>query len=143
MGMRRNVIIASVGTALSGVLAAGFVAVSTGADAAPVTHTIKLISTQTAAHQFSKSSGVSAGTDRHKGKVIGYDVLSISGSRIVGSFATRGGVIHFRIPFSKTKTLHGRVTGGSGRFAGVSGTIAATPLNKAQTRTAVKIVYHH
>ncbi|HEY2299221.1 MAG TPA: hypothetical protein VGH43_15920 [Jatrophihabitans sp.] len=144
MTKRRNMIIASVGAAV----AAGIVTVSAvaGAASAPTNHTIRLIATQTASHNFSRSSGVEADTDRHNGKVIGYDVLSFigtGGGKLLGSFATRGGVINFRIPLTKTKTLHGKVTGGSGRFSGVSGTIAATPLNKANTRTAVKIVWHH
>jgi hypothetical protein len=144
MSKRRNMITASVGAAV----AAGIVTVSAvaGAASAPTTHTIRLIATHTASHNFSRSSAVVAETDRHNGKVIGYDVVSFIGTghpRLLGSFATRGGVINFRIPLTNTKTLHGKVTGGLGRFAGISGTVAATPLNKANTRTAVKIVYHH
>jgi hypothetical protein len=147
MSTRRNVIIVSVGAAA----AAGIVAVSAvaGADAAPVTHTIRLVATQTAVHQFSKSSTAEADTDRHRGKVIGYDVLAgkftSTGGLFLGSFATQGGVMNFRIPITNpnAKTLHGRITGGSGRFAGAAGTIAATSLNNAGTRTAVTIVWHH
>ena len=56
-----------------------------------------------------------------------------SGS-ILGAFTTNGGVIYFRVPFTNTKTLHGKPTGGSGKFAGVHGTIAATSLNNAGPR---------
>jgi hypothetical protein len=145
MTMRRNVVIGGLGA----VLAAGIVAVSTvaGAESAVVNHTIKLVATQTASHSSSQSSATEADTDRHHGKVIGYDVLSFkftsnNSGLILGSFATQGGVLNFRLPITNTRTLHGKVTGGSGRFAGVSGTIAATQLNNAGTKTAVTIVWH-
>src|SRR6476646_52497 len=99
MTMRRNVIIGSVGA----VLVAGIVTVSAvaGAESAAANHTIKLVATQTASHQFSRSSAVEADTDRQRGKVIGYDVLSFKFSSstsglILGSFATQGWVLNFR-----------------------------------------------
>lgn len=145
MTSRRNVIIASAGA----VLAAGIVTVSAVAGAAPAAttnHTIKLIATQTATHNFSRSSAAEADTDRSRGKVIGYNVLALNftktGGLILGSFATQGGVLDFRLPLTNSKTLHGRITGGSGRFAGAMGTIAATELNNAGTKTAVTIVWH-
>jgi hypothetical protein len=146
MSVRKNIVIA-VG---AGAVAVGVVAATAAASAAPaavVNHTIKLVATQTASHQLSKTTAVAAETDRSHGKVIGYDILSEKFGRtsglILGSFATQGGQIYFRVPFTNTKTLHGKVTGGSGKFAGINGTIAATSLNKAGTKTAVTIVYHH
>jgi hypothetical protein len=35
----------------------------------------------------------------------------------------------------------GKVTGGTGRFRGATGTIRARNLNKAGTRTAVRVTY--
>ncbi len=146
MSIRRKIVVA-VG---AGAVAVGVVAATAAASAAPaavVNHTIKLVATQTAFHQFSKSSAAAAETDRSHGKVVGYDILSEtftqSSGLILGSFSTQGGQIFFRVPFTNTKTLHGKLTGGSGKFAGINGTIAATSLNKAGTKTAVTIVYHH
>jgi hypothetical protein len=146
MSVRRNLIVASAGAAL----VAGVITVSAVAGAAPATtnHTIKLIATQIASHQFSRSTAAEADVDRHQGKVIGYDVLSekfsSTGGVIRGAYAPPGGGnFFFEIPITKTKTLHGKITGGSGPFAGVRGTIAARNLNSAGTKTAVTIVYHH
>jgi hypothetical protein len=144
MTLRRTVIIASMGAALvAGIVTASAVA---GATSVVTKHTINLVSVQIASHQFSRSTAAQADVDRHRGKVIGYDVLSekftSTGGVIRGSYAPPGGGnLYFEIPVSNAKTLHGKVTGGSGRFAGASGTIAATPLNKAGTKTAVKIVW--
>jgi hypothetical protein len=149
MTMRRNVIISGIGAALvAGIVTASSVA---GASSTVTNHTIKLVSIQIASHQPSRSTAAQADVDRHRGKVIGYDVLSekftSKGGVIQGSYAPPGGGnLYFEIPLYPSgpdKVLHGKVTGGSGRFAGASGTIAATPLNKAGTRTAVKIVWHH
>lgn len=147
MAVSRNVIIASAGAAL----VAGVVTVSAVATAAPTTtnHTIKLVATQIASHQFSRSTASEADVDRHLGKVIGYNVLSekfsSTGGVIAGSYAPPGGGnLYFEIntPIPITKTLHGKVTGGSGKFAGASGTITATELNKTGTKTAVTIRWH-
>ncbi|MGH2886200.1 MAG: hypothetical protein ACRDPA_26470 [Solirubrobacteraceae bacterium] len=147
MSVRRNLIIAS-----AAALVAGVIAVSAVAGAAPATtnHTITFIATQIARHQFSRSTAAVADVDRHHGKVVGYDVLSekfsSTGGVIYGAYAPPGGGNYFSvtpIPITKTKTLQGKITGGSGRFAGVSGTIAIRYLNSAGTKTAVTIVYHH
>jgi hypothetical protein len=145
MTIRRAIVVGS----CAGVTAIAVAAVTGVATAAPAVtnHTIKLVATQTSIHQFSRSSASAAETDRHNGKVIGYDILSEhftqTSGLILGAFTTNGGVIYFRVPFTNTKTLHGKLTGGSGKFAGVQGTIAATSLNNAGTKTAVTIVYHH
>jgi hypothetical protein len=145
MIMRRNLIMTGLGAALI----AGTVAVSAVAGAAPATtnHTIKLIATQTANHPFSNASAASAATDRSHGKVVGYNILSkkftSTSGVILGAFAVQGGLLYFRIPASNSMPLHGKITGGAGKFAGVSGTITATKLNNARKQTAVTIVYHH
>ena len=101
MTMRRNVIIASMGAALvAGIVTASAVA---GATSAVTKHTINLVSIQIASHQFSRSTAAQADVDRHRGKVIGYDVLSekftSTGGVIRGSYAPPGGGnLYFEIP---------------------------------------------
>jgi hypothetical protein len=151
MAMPRTVIISSIGAALvAGMVTASSVA---GATSAVTNHTVKFVSIQIASHQFSPSTAARADVDRQRGKVVGYDVLSAKftskGGVIRGSYAPPGGGnLYFEVPSDPFYPTGGgfsagKITGGSGRFAGASGSIAATALNKAGTRTAVKIVWHH
>lgn len=115
--------------------------------AAPAIHTIRLTAKQTGSHQFNRHTVVATEVDRRHGKVVGYDILhehiTRTGGVITGAVVLQPGLIYFRIPLSSSHVLVGKVTGGADAFKGVSGTIAAKPLNNSGTKVAVTIKYHH
>jgi hypothetical protein len=82
-----------------------------------------------------------------KGKVIGFDELYIAFNLKTGTgkgnvaVVTKGGVLYGTLRLTQT-SISGRVTGGTGKFAGARGTISARNLNAKGTRTAVTIRYH-
>jgi hypothetical protein len=98
---------------------------------------------------FSKTTFGQDEIDRNKaGTIIGFDVINGKFDPATHSakgwvaFSTRGGVLYGRLKFSNGPITTGTVTGGTGRFKGVSGTIYGKSLNSAGTRTAVTIKYH-
>jgi hypothetical protein len=54
---------------------------------------------------------------------------------------TKGGTVTGTLTLTQS-AISGKVTGGTGAFAGARGTIAARNLNAKGTRTAVTIRYH-
>lgn len=109
--------------------------------------TLKFISVQKASINFSKTAFGQQDTDVNAaGKTIGFDMLyltavsattgnvNITGD-INGGFLYGTGTINF-----KTGAFtNGKVTGGTGAFAGATGTIKAKDISK--TKTAVTITY--
>jgi hypothetical protein len=82
------------------------------------------------------------------GKTVGFDVLHFTVAsattgnvNITGDFS--GGFLYGTgtINFKTNAFSNGKVTGGTGAFKGVTGTIKAKSLNKAGTRTTVTITY--
>jgi hypothetical protein len=120
------------------------------ASAGPATHTLQFISVTKASVNFSASTGAQQDTDVNaKGKVVGYDMLYftvVSRTTAVVNITgtTKGGMLYAtgKVNLSNGAFSGGRVTGGTGAFKGATGTLTAKDLNKAGTRTAVKIVYH-
>ena len=117
------------------------------ASANSATHTLKFISVTKKSIMFTKTSGASQDTDVNAaGKTVGFDMLyyvatsATSGAVNVtvdttGGFLYGTGTINFKTgAFSK-----GKVTGGTGAFAGATGTIKAKDISK--TKTAVTITY--
>jgi hypothetical protein len=95
-----------------------------------------------------QASGASADKGVSKaGKVVGFDMLRFAvnpktGTASIGVVVdTSGGFLYGTLHESNGPLTHGKVTGGTGKFAGAGGTITARS-NKAGTRTAVTITYH-
>ena len=129
-------------------LGAGAIVLPAVASASSATHTLKFISVQKSTVMFTKTTGANQDTDIAAGKTIGFDMIyfaatsatsgnvNITGD-ISGGFLYGTGTINF-----KTGAFtNGKVTGGTGAFAGATGTIKAKDLNAAGTRTAVTITY--
>jgi hypothetical protein len=130
-------------------LGAGALVLPAVASASSATHTLKFISVTKNSVMFNKTSGAQQDTDVNAaGKTIGFDMLyfaatsatsgavNITGA-VSGGFLYGTGTVNFKTgAFS-----NGKVTGGTGAFAGATGTIKAKPLNKSGTRTAVTITY--
>jgi hypothetical protein len=110
-------------------------------------HTLKFISLTKNNVAFSKYSGGQQDTDvTSKGKVIGFDQLNITFNPKTGrgrgnfTFDYKGGFIYGTLR-AGTSGATGRLTGGTGRYAHVTGTLVARDLNAAGTRTAVTLKY--
>jgi hypothetical protein len=129
----------SLGLATAGLLAITGVAVApqlgSAAPAKAKTHTLKLNARQTANHNIPPNRFVSADTDRSPatGKVLGYD--SITGSfnltthkvKIDAAVALKKGIITAHLVGSgDSNTLDGVITGGTGKYKGIKGTIHTT-----------------
>ncbi len=129
---------------------------STGALALPAvasahseTHTLKFVSVTNKSIRLTKTSGAQQDTDVNAaGKTVGFDMLyfaaaSASTGAVNATIDTVGGFLYGTLTDNlKTGAItNGKVSGGTGAFAGATGTIKAKNLNKAGTRTAVTITY--
>ncbi len=140
--------IAAAGTAV--VLAgAGAILLPAVASAHSTTHTLKFISVQQKSVRLGKTAGANQDTDVNAaGKTVGFDMIyfkvaSPTTGAINVTVDTSGGFLYGTGTINtKTGVLsNGKVTGGTGSFAGATGTIKAKNLNKAGTRSAVTITY--
>jgi hypothetical protein len=109
--------------------------------------TLRFVSVTKNSVQFSKTTAAQQDTDVNgKGQVIGFDQLWLSFNPKTGrgsgnfTFDYRGGFIYGTLRLSNSGAT-GRLTGGTGAYWGITGTLVARTLNKAGTRTAVTIRY--
>lgn len=116
------------------------------APAKATSHTLKLAAHQTANHNVGKSSFLGADTDRNPKthEIRGYD--SITGHfnlkthvvKIDAAVALKGGIITAHLHGQgQTNTFDGVLTGGTGKYAGITGTIHATGSGKVTHLTLV------
>ena len=113
------------------------------------TTTLKFVSVQKATVVFSKASEGIQDTDVNaKGKTVGFDMLYVAVTSASSASAnvtvdTTGGFLYgtFSINLKTGAITNGKVTGGTGKFVGATGTIKARSLNATQTRHAVTITY--
>jgi hypothetical protein len=116
------------------------------ASASSATHTLKFTAETNKSVMFTKASGGSQETDVNAaGKIIGFDVLyfaatSPTAGNINVTFDTTGGMLYGTANVTKSGTVtNGKVTGGTGAFAGATGTIKAKSAGK--NREAITITY--
>jgi len=147
MKLRANIAafaVAGTAAALSGT-AAFLLPAAAGASTA--THTLKFTSVQQATVRFSKTVGASQDKDVKNGTLMGYDMLRFvfnpkTNTASIGvALDTKDGFLYGVLRESGGAVTHGKVTGGTGKYAGATGTITARS-NNAATRTAVTITYH-
>jgi hypothetical protein len=145
--MKVRTSIAAVGAAavLGG---AGAFLVPAAASAHSVTHTLRFTAVTQKSASFSKASAGQAEKDVNRaGKIIGFDVIYLAFNPKTHTpsggvtLDTNGGFLYGTLKFTNGPVTHGRVTGGTGRFKGATGTITGQGLNKSGTRTAVTITY--
>ena len=120
--------LAAVGLAVSGVAVAP--QLGSAAPAKATTHTLRLAAHQTANHNFPPNIFVGADTDRNPTThaIRGYD--SITGHfnlttrmvKIDAAVALKGGLIRAHLT-GKGQTLDGVITGGTGKYQTIKGTI--------------------
>ena len=115
------------------------------------THTLKFTSVTKKSVMFTRTTGGMQDTDVNSvGKIVGFDMLYFrinkagTGAALHLTLDTTGGFLYgtLSINFMTMVISNGRVTGGTGRFKGATGTIKAKNLNSAGSRTAVTITYH-
>ena len=131
------------------VLGAGALVLPAVASASSATHTLKFISVTKKSVSFTKTTGAQQSTDVNAaGKIVGFDMIyfaatSANTAAINVTVDTAGGFLYGRgtINFKTGVFSNGKVTGGTGAFAGATGTIKAKALNTAGTREAVTIIY--
>ena len=119
------------------------------ASAHSTTHTLKFISVTKQSIMFTKATGGQQDTDVNAaGKTVGFDMLyfksvSATTGNVNVTVDTTGGFLYgtLTVNFKTGAISNGKVTGGTGSFAGATGTIKAKNLNPAGTRTAVTITY--
>ena len=130
-------------------LGAGAVVVPAVASASSATHTLKFISVTKKSIMFTKTTGAQQDTDVNAaGKTVGFDMLYFAATSATSGAVNitgdlNGGFLYGTgtINFKTGAFTNGKVTGGTGAFAGATGTIKAKPLNASGTRTAVTIAY--
>lgn len=150
MKIRRSVAAVGAAVIVGAGASAGALVIPAVASAHTTTHTLKFISVTKKSKMFTKTTGGQQDTDVNaKGKIIGFDMLyfritSPHGSAVNVTLDTKGGFLYgtLNVNFNTGKITNGKVTGGTGKFKGASGTIRAKNLNSAGTRTAVTVIYH-
>jgi hypothetical protein len=131
-------------------------AVLPGAATAGTTmHTKRLVMHQTAAHRVGKFTftGTDLARSRRTGDVVGYDTISgtyfpkTQALLIHVAFSLKGGLIITRVkqlpgpPVNGFIHYKGQITKGSGKYAGVQGTITARSPAKNDKKTFVTLNY--
>jgi hypothetical protein len=117
------------------------------ASAHSTTHTLKFISVQKKSVMFSDAAGGQQDTDVNAaGQIVGFDMLHITVAsattgnvNITGDF--NGGFLYGTgtVKFSTGAFSNGKVTGGTGSFAGATGTITVKTISS--TKKAVTVTY--
>jgi hypothetical protein len=110
------------------------------------THTLKFTAVQKATVSFTTATQGIQETDVNAGKTIGFDMLylavtSPSSAAVNVTIDIKGGFLYgtFTLNLTTGAVTNGKVTGGTGAFAGATGTIKATTISS--TKHAVTITY--
>jgi hypothetical protein len=135
--------LAAAGLALTGVAVAP--QLGSAAPAKGTTHTLKLTAHSTANHNFPPNKFVGAETDRNPTThaIRGYDTITGSFNRTTqvvkldASFALKGGLITAHVT-GKGKTFDGVITGGTGKYQTIKGTIHAQQSGSKVTHVTLK-----
>jgi hypothetical protein len=143
MKLRTSLAAAGVAAALG----TGALVLPAVASASSATHTLKFTAVTNKSIMFDKTSGGSQETDVNAaGKTIGFDVLyfaavSPTTANINVTFDTTGGFLYgtATVSIKTNKVTNGKVTGGTGAFAGATGTITAKSVSK--NHEAITITY--
>ncbi len=144
MKVRMSIIAAGAAVALG---TTGALVLPAVASAHSASTTLKFIAVQKASHNFTKTTGANQETDVNAaGKTVGFDMIyfaatSATSAAVNITVDTSGGFLYGTATVSiKTGAItNGKVTGGTGKFAGATGTIKAKAISS--TKHAVTITY--
>jgi hypothetical protein len=127
--------------------ATGALVIPAVASAHTSTHTLKFTAVQQAMVSFTQATAAIQETDLNTaGKTAGFDMLYVAATSpnraaIHATVDTAGGLLYgtFTLNLKTGAVTNGKVTGGTGAFAGATGTITARTISS--TRHAVTITY--
>ncbi len=120
-----------------------------GAAPAPSSHTLKFTSVQTAQRSVGKYKFIDSDKDVQSGKVIGYD--AVDGAyhpkthtiTVAVAAALKGGILYVAGTGDVVSgKFAGKITGGTGTFKGVHGTVTGQATGKQGQNERLVIVYH-
>jgi hypothetical protein len=107
-------------------------------------HTMTFTSTSKSEVDPTATTFVSHNVDKLNGKVIGYDLSSGNVDPDTGAltfhvaFGFKGGLVFADLKVVGGGTVSGPITGGSGKFAGVTGTITSEPPQGNSSRVTLR-----
>jgi hypothetical protein len=137
---------AAIGTAAAAAVAAvGGVVATVPASGAPVVHHRSFIAKQISSHQLGQRDFVASEVERHNGTVIGMDSLTghfdfkAGTVKIYVAVAWKGGALIVRGHATQNTPFVGKVVRGTGKYAGIQGTVTTRDLG--HNRTAVHVTY--
>ncbi len=141
---KRNIAMATSAAVIATTALSGASLVGT-ADASSVSRTMKFVAISDRGHGAGHFGFVGTEIDKKDGRRVGFDVLSgrfnpaTEQVKIYIAIARRGGLLFGRVHSTSDTTYAGKVTGGSGRFAGASGNITAHngPVNDERTYVTI------
>lgn len=145
---RTTLSLAAAGLAVTGV--AVVPQLGSAATAKATTHTLKLAAHETATHNIGQSHFVGADTDRNPStnKVRGYDAITGHFNftthvvKIDAALALKGGLITAHLVGSgASNNLDGVITGGTGKYATIKGTIHTTSKSGSSKVTHITLTY--
>ncbi len=146
MKIRRSIAAAGAAVALGATGALVLPAVASAHSSTSSTHTLKFIAVQKATVSFTKATAGIQETDINTaGKTVGFDMLyftttSATTAAVNATIDTKGGFLYGTFNITKSGAVtNGKVTGGTGTFAGATGTITAK--TTSSTKHAVTITY--
>jgi hypothetical protein len=143
---KRNLAMATAAVVIASTAVSGAALVG-AADAAPVTHTLKFVAISDREHAAGHNGFMGTEIERNHGRLVGYDVItgifnpSTQSVKIYVAITRHGGLLFGRVHSTSQTSYAGRVTGGSGRFAGATGTITAKNAPHNDSRTFVTVHY--
>jgi hypothetical protein len=144
--MRRTIAGLATAVALTAVSVGSLIGLNGTADAATSSHTLKIRVTGLGQGHETRSGFVSESkVTTLDGKFLGYEVDSGSfgpdGITDRIAIALDGGILYLRTTVTETSEK-GKVTGGSGRFAGAQGSIVSTSHDEGAQTATYTITWH-
>lgn len=145
---KRNLAMVSAAAVIASTALSGAAVVGT-ADASSVTRTLKFVAISDRSHGAGRLGFEGTEIERNHGRFVGYDVITgifnpaTRSVRIYIAISRKGGLMFARVhntPRSESSYV-GKVTGGSGRFAGATGTLTARNAPHNDNRTYVTVHY--
>ena len=120
---------------------AGAATMQDTATAGTTTYTRHLVLHQTGTHNLGKYdfAGTDKISDRSTGKFLGYDAITghfdpkANTARIHAALALKGGLLIARVHNVTENSYKGRITGGTGAYQGVTGTLIARDVGHGKT----------
>jgi hypothetical protein len=145
--MKIQTVIAGVGA--TALLSTGAFLFPAAASPPTASHTLKFTDYTAKQANFNKTEFAEESIDRVAGKTIGFGMLygkvdmKTHSAKGGATFVTSGGFLYATANFTSSPVTHAIITGGTGKFAGATGTLVATNLNKSGSRAAIVITYRH